>query len=76
VIFILIGIAFITLLERHILRISINRLGPNKVIYIGFTQAIIDGIKLISKEIVIPIKNYKNIYFLSPIIAFIIIFIE
>lgn len=48
---ILIGVAFITLLERKILRYSQYRKGPNKVGLLGTLQPIADAVKLFTAEI-------------------------
>lgn len=65
---ILLAVAFYTLLERRILGYSHERLGPNKVGYLGFIQPFRDAIKLFSKESVVKFKgiNYY-FYFISPI---------
>lgn len=48
---ILICVAFLTLLERKILRIVGSRLGPNKVSWGGILQPLGDAAKLINKQI-------------------------
>ena len=71
---ILLAVAFITLFERHLLRISHNRLGPNKVVIFGVVQPILDGIKLLSKQ---NLRFYRVFIFMAgPSIAFLVIFLE
>ena len=66
---VLISVAYLTLAERKILGYSQNRKGPNVIGIYGLLQPLADGIKLFSKEIIIP--NHVNIflYLFSPILA-------
>jgi len=73
---ILLSIAFVTLFERHVLGISQNRVGPNKVSIGGFLQAVLDGVKLLTKEHVIPHGGKLVLFLLAPLISFIIIILE
>lgn len=68
----LFSIAFFTLLERKVLSAMQRRRGPNVVGIYGFSQAFADGIKLLTKETVIPSSANKFVFIISPVIIFLL----
>nr|ALO76223.1 NADH deshydrogenase subunit 1 [Pleophylla sp. PLE01] len=67
IICVLVGVAFLTLLERKTLGYIQLRKGPNKVGFMGIPQPFSDAIKLFSKEQTYPLMSNFNIYYMSPV---------
>ena len=59
--------ALISVLERKILGRIQNRYGPNRVGPFGLFQPVADGIKMLIKEDIVPLRADKIVHFLAPI---------
>jgi len=69
---VLIGVAYITLVERKIIASIQKREGPNVVGFLGLLQPIADGIKLLIKETLYPSHAIKISFIFAPIFIFLI----
>lgn len=69
---ILLAIAFFTIAERKVLASIQRRKGPNVTGFWGTLQAIADGLKLIFKEVIIPVKSNWILFLASPSITLLI----
>ena len=59
---------YLTLLERKVIGRMQNRPGPNRVGKWGLLQPFADGIKMLTKEDIVPLNADPVVHFLAPIL--------
>ena len=72
IICVLIGVAFLTLLERKVLGYIQIRRGPNRVGFCGILQPFADAVKLFTKEQTFPIISNYYPYYFAPVFSLLI----
>lgn len=65
----LLSIAFFTIAERKLLASIQRRKGPNVTGFWGVLQAFADGLKLLLKEVIIPVRSNWILFLLAPCLS-------
>ncbi len=68
----LLAVVYLTYAERKVLAAVHLRRGPNVVGPFGLLQPFADGLKLLAKETVIPSGSNPAIFFMAPIVTFVL----
>ncbi len=70
VVVILLSVAYYTYAERKIMGAMQRRQGPMTVGPLGLLQPIADGVKLFSKECIIPSQSHRVVFLMAPMMLF------
>ena len=62
-------VAYLTLWERKAIGFTQVRLGPNRIGPFGLLQPIADALKLLTKEIILPVRAQTSLFLLGPIMT-------
>jgi NADH-quinone oxidoreductase subunit H len=66
-----IAVAMFVYWERKVIGWMHVRMGPNKIGPLGLLQAFADVVKLLIKEVILPAKANRVLYYLAPLLALI-----
>ena len=64
------AVAYYTYMERKVMGAMQRRQGPNTVGPFGLLQPIADGVKLLSKETIVPTQANSPVFIIAPMLLF------
>ena len=66
----ILAMAYLTLAERKVIGAMQLRKGPNIVGPFGLFQPVVDGVKLMFKEVILPTQSNKVLFVIAPMLTF------